>query len=66
MTKRHFKLFAAKIKADVDAALQHCRPDMVEDAVTKARYAADMFASVAAEDNPRFDRGRFLAACGFR
>lgn len=52
MMKKHFQLFADKIKADVDAALQHCRPDVVDDAVTKARYAAALFADVAAEDNP--------------
>ena len=29
-----------------------------------APYLADKLADVFASDNPRFDRGRFLVACG--
>jgi len=31
---------------------------------TARKDFADMFASIAQRDNPRFDKGRFMAACG--
>lgn len=54
MTKRHFERFAELIKAQ-----QGISSD------TELRNFADIVACVAAENNPRFDRQRFLKACGF-
>lgn len=54
MTKRHFEAFARLILAQ-----QGITTD------TDLRTFADIVAYVAASDNPRFDRQRFLKACGF-
>ena len=51
MTKKHFIALAAAIKSS-DNDLQ-----------TKT-FAALVIIRVAEQDNPRFDRGRFLTACG--
>jgi hypothetical protein len=51
MTKQHFIAAASEIKNLTDRAA--------------AQVAADVFCSVALQFNARFDRARFLAACGF-
>lgn len=51
MSKRHYEAFARLVResdADVFAKV----------------FAARIFARIAAEDNPRFDRERFYRACG--
>lgn len=50
MTKIHFIAAASEIKNLTDRAA--------------AAVAAQVFCSVASQFNPRFDRARFLAACG--
>ena len=59
MTKRHFEAFAREI-ADYVRFSQ----DMPEATTKHATFAARVIAHVAAEFNPRFDRERFLKACG--
>ena len=52
MSKKHFiKLAAALSKIDCEA----CR-----------RTAAEAVADISADANARFDRARFLAACGLK
>ena len=53
MTKRHFEAFARFIKAQKGS-----------DSDTSLRNFADIVCAVASESNPRFDRQRFLVACG--
>ena len=53
MTKKHFEAFAEYIKA---------QKGITSD--TDLRTFADIVAAVASRDNPRFDRDRFLKACG--
>jgi len=53
MSKKHFVALAAEIKNLVDAGN-----------LSEAHAAADVIATVAIKDNPRFDINRFLAACG--
>lgn len=55
MTKKHFEAVAARIRQTAQD------PAMLAGAMIAARIFADM----AAQDNPRFDRARFMAACGF-
>lgn len=57
MTKRHFVAFAKQIKADLTAGVI---------SLSQATYAADLVSMMAQQDNGRFDRDRFLTACGLR
>jgi hypothetical protein len=52
MTKKHFKALALEIR------------ESDQPAETKW-FAARVIARVASQDNPHFDRERFLKACGF-
>lgn len=53
MTKKHFIALAAQIKNLVSLGK-----------ASEAQAAADVVCNVAAQDNARFDRNRFLLACG--
>lgn len=59
MTRKHYVAMAVSITEAIEAAND-------DQAVTAAlfRIASD-FCDMAKADNPRFDRTRFLAACGF-
>lgn len=52
MTRKHFERVAAMLKRHKDCAL--C-----------AELLSKEFAEWFAEENPRFDRDRFMEACGF-
>ena len=52
---RHFAFIAAVIKA---------MPDHAATLRTQKRSCALAFADACASSNPRFDRHRFMAACG--
>lgn len=65
MTKKVFTAFAARIARDL-AQTRASFPQQYAEAVRAAAYAAETFAAVAAEQNPRFDRDRFMEACGLR
>lgn len=67
MTKQHFIAIASRIRDDVDQS-KSGRFSAAENKRTfdAATYAAHLFADVAQNDNPRFDRDRFLTACGLR
>lgn len=53
VTKKHFIEFARYIKAQVGITSD-----------TDLRTFADIVMKVAENDNPRFDRDRFMKACG--
>jgi hypothetical protein len=61
MTKQHFIAFARRINADLAFAKGH--PDG-EKLTFAAREAAIVVADIAQQFNPRFDRERFMTACG--
>lgn len=54
MTKKHFIAFAAYIKS----------LPVKQYGAGERRDMAEMVAKIAAQDNPNFDRARFLKACG--
>lgn len=59
MTRKHFIEMAATIRRVLTAS------EPIRDADrARARHTADAFISLAERDNPRFDRVRFLVACG--
>ena len=59
MTRKHYIKFAGTFRHALDLSQQ--RDLLVNNAV---RDIADTMADICAADNPRFDRERFLAACG--
>lgn len=59
ITKRHYETIA---KAINEAATNHVCSD---DGWRGVRETAEKIADVLAQDNPRFNRSRFLDACGF-
>lgn len=65
MTKRHFEAFANRLRADLTET-QRRWPDKYQETLKTVTYAADAFATVAETENSRFDRDRFLKACGLR
>lgn len=70
MQKRHFERMAAIVLSILQGEWTNERPswapcDIDETtAVTRAVQTAEAFIMLASEDNPRFDRTRFLIACG--
>jgi hypothetical protein len=69
MTRKHYIAIAAKFKAEYESALRKCgcsgeQGMFFEGQAAGVRLAVEAFASLAAQDNPRFDRTRFLNACG--
>lgn len=67
MTKKHFEMIAAKIAAKVSAAERSptLSPVQVNAVRASLRDLADDFALSFSIENPRFDRGSFMTACGF-
>lgn len=65
MTKRHFHAFAQRIQADLDCARTRFSNAEYQRTFDAALYAASLFADIAIAHNARFDRDRFMAACGF-
>lgn len=65
MTKQHFIAIAAEFKDRLNMArakdAEHLTQDMCQRAVEGVIHG---FCNVAETFNPRFDRKRFLAACG--
>lgn len=59
MTKKHFQAVAEKIAKRAADARQ-----LNDDAYLSVRCVALDLADVFEEQNPRFDRGKFLKACG--
>ena len=57
MTSKHFRALAAELAATRPAGGTERRMQWEHDTLA--------IADVCRASNPRFDRGRFLAACGF-
>lgn len=57
MTAKHFRTIAATIREQRSVTPDNDRETLVQ----TAKRLADAFRA----DNPRFDRERFLVACGF-
>lgn len=57
MTRKDYVAIAAGIRAEVEAG-----PN--KNGSTALQRVAERIAEVMAQDNPRFDRARFLKACG--
>lgn len=57
MSRKHYVAIAAMIRRRVDA-------DATVGGHSITREIAEGLADVFADDNPRFDRARFLTACG--
>lgn len=60
MTKKHFIAYAAAVRRHYETAKRMNEPMVLRG----LSVAAEEFAAIAASDNPRFDRVRFLSACG--
>lgn len=60
MTKKHFESVAAIIAAELAGKPACNRPDIARAVAKTAQRLADYFAA----ENPKFDRARFLTACG--
>ena len=54
MTRRHFEMLAASIRENMNLFAGY---------MGQKTYAEHL-ATLLSEENPRFDRARFLAACG--
>jgi len=61
MSRKHFESIAAAIKQQVDALRAVDRQIALGTVLDTANRLADCFS----EANLRFDRSRFLSACGF-
>lgn len=65
MTRKHYVAVATIIRARRNgSALDMYRGSTVAQVRSTLDDVARDLADVFAQDNPRFDRGRFLAACG--
>lgn len=67
MTKKHFKAFAADIRAKMDAIPQADRDGITPNYQITTRECeanAAMCCRVCRQFNPAFDAGRFYMACG--
>lgn len=67
LSAKHFNQTATNIKAVVDEAYASYEAGSVAlwAAMAVLKDVANQMASSFARENPRFDRQRFLAACGF-
>lgn len=63
MTKKHFEKFAAMFAGEIALARSAASQGNF-DRVTQVRNIIFSSADIFAQDNPRFDRERFYAACG--
>ena len=67
MTKKHYEAIAAIIASTYNNANLYTTPgykDTAKERRETLETTASRLADYFAQDNPRFDRTRFLAACG--
>jgi hypothetical protein len=66
MTRKDYELTARILRAEIDTINTSPKPPCEEYALRFGTIAvtADRFAKAYAADNVRFDRARFLRACG--
>ena len=60
MTRKDYVLIAEVIKTQIEMSIKFEE----EESLVSAKNIAYDLASKISQDNPRFDRGRFLVACG--
>jgi hypothetical protein len=70
MTKKHYEAVARRIKHRIDTAVTEHAHGLIHSTAKKAVLAAmnELACDLAFDfraDNPNFDEGRFLKACGF-
>lgn len=66
MTKRHFEAIAAIIREERARAFAGDfgqAPERVDSALVAIGSIKERLANLAMDENPRFNRGRFYAAC---
>jgi hypothetical protein len=63
MSRKDYEAIAEAIKSERENQWREAAPDSLP--VLALRSMAQRVARVFEADNPRFDRGRFLRACGF-
>lgn len=61
MTKKDYELIASAIKQQWVATVKACGKG---ERSIQVHHTASRIADALAQDNPSFDRNRFLAACG--
>lgn len=65
LSKKHFEQTAANFKHTLDEANATYEGSALWAATNVLRNAASQMAASFAQENARFDRSRFMAACGF-
>lgn len=65
MTRKHFNMIADALK-DVQAEAHRVDPAEFKARLDTLHATATYLADGFVQDNPRFDRARFMAACGFQ
>ena len=72
MTKKDYIKFAAMLKERKEIIKEEAGhdKDIMDENISDAhlleiRITADMVAGIFSDDNPRFNRSRFLTACGY-
>lgn len=64
MTKKHFEAIAQTLRDEFEATLPSADPEFIRGAAYALEETAKSLADYFARENPRFDRDRFLTACG--
>jgi hypothetical protein len=64
MSKKHFIAIAATIRSQIDSESHLIAGPRKTVRLETIAESANRLADVFANENPRFDRARFLAACG--
>lgn len=62
MTKKHFEAIAATIKVNVESARESGSPQRLASVLELVEELSHTFQQI----NPRFDKDRFLKACGVK
>lgn len=65
MTKKHYEAIAAAIESQSRVRIAN-NPEAQSARLQALCDVAEQFAIIARRDNPRFNRERFMSACGFK
>ena len=66
MSKKNYSRFAQSIRIVVDEYRRGPNGDVSKGALIATKRIAEYIALDCAQDNPNFDRTRFMDACGFK
>lgn len=64
MSRKDYEKFARMIRSEVEAIKAWKSPEVRDEALNHLSDTANLCARVFKEDNPSFDKLRFLTACG--